>query len=208
MVPSATFPEAVGLSQCEQKRLGEGLFAHTAVSDQADISDVFRDILLHERPPLLGLFFSGRNTLREHLTDLVAEHPARGSFGQGRNEKNGARALVQREALADIFDDFRLGGRFPVPRDGAGVDFLPLDGVREADDHGFEDAGMGGDDLLDFHGIHGEAAFHDDVLLSGHDETETALLQQGQIAGPEPAVTENLPRGLGAVRIPFITFGP
>ena len=69
----------------------------------------------------------------------------------------------------------------------------------QANDGHVLDGGVGGEKVLDLHGVEVLAAHHDDVFLAVDQPVEAVLVLARHVAGVQPAVDEGLGRGRGVL---------
>ena len=94
-----------------------------------------------------------------------------------------------------MVDELLGRGPHPGPQHDERLHDLALGGVRHADGRRLEHGRVGIEDLVHLAGIHLESRDDDHLLLPVDDEEVAVLVHPHDVAGEEPAVTENA-RGL------------
>src|SRR3954454_14535718 len=133
--------------------------------------------------------------------DVALEDLARGALGQLVEEPQPARVLVGGHALLDEVAHVVLAGVLTVLEHDRGADLLAHLLVGHRDHGGLGHGGVLVEDLLDLARIDVVAAADDHVLLAVDDEEVAVLVDAGHVARVEPAVVQDLLRGVVAVPV-------
>src|SRR3954464_12781826 len=133
--------------------------------------------------------------------DVALEDLARWALGQLVEEPQPARVLVGGHALLDEVAHVVLGRVLTVLEHHRGADLLPHLLVGHRDHGGLGHGGVLVEDLLDLARVDVVAAADDHVLLAVDDEEVAVLVDAGHVARVEPAVAQDLLRGVVAVPV-------
>jgi hypothetical protein len=137
----------------------------------------------------------------EELGDVGFDDLAHGVAGKGVEEQQAGGKLVGGEGFGGPGAE---GGKIEVAvwmQNNGGGDALAPFGIGDADDGALGDGGMGAEGLFDFESGEFVTAGLEDVDAGAAEDAIGVVLDDGGVAGAEPAVAEGFAGGFGFVPV-------